>query len=49
MEEALETFKHKKYDVNIYQDTDHQQSPDEWGNTDLFLVGLIDIHNFLLF
>lgn len=37
-QEAIETFKHKKYDVNIYQDTDSEQNPDDWGNTELFLV-----------
>ena len=38
MEKPEKTFKVGKYTVKIYQDTD-ASSPDEWGNTDLFLTG----------
>ena len=35
--EAIKTFTHAGYNVQIHQDDD-AQSPDTWGNEDLFLV-----------
>ncbi len=42
MEEAIESWKHNKYDVRIYQDTSSDQSPNDYENHDLFLVGFHD-------
>jgi hypothetical protein len=38
-QEAVESFEYKGLTINIYQDESYDQSPDEWGNEDLFLVG----------
>ena len=38
MEEAIKTIKHKGYNINIYPDYDYQETPDDWGNEDVFLV-----------
>jgi len=37
MEEAIETIEYKKYTINIYQDGS-PESPDEWGDNNVFLV-----------
>ena len=38
MEEAIETIKYKGFDIKIYQDEFNDDSPDEWGDENVFLV-----------
>lgn len=40
MEEyKVDTIKYRGFDINIYQDIHFQDSPDEWGDESVFLVG----------
>jgi len=38
MEDEIETIKYRGCIIKIYRDDDYTQSPDEWGNEDVFLV-----------
>lgn len=41
MNETLETIKHRGYTIDVRSDYD-AESPDQWGDTELFLVGFHD-------
>lgn len=36
--EAIKKIPYKGYSINVYQDTDYQDSPNDWGNDEVFLV-----------
>lgn len=39
MNNAIKTIEHAGLTIKIYQDEDYQESPDDWGDKSVFLVG----------